>query len=504
MITSRLISALLGAALLPASLFADVSLAPLFTDHAVLQRERPVPVWGWADAGEAVAVSFAGQTWNTTTSDQGKWSVPLTAMPANATSAELTVTGRNTITLTDILVGDVWLCGGQSNMEWPLRQANDAEAEAAAATYPTIRHIKIERAISAWPVETARGSWTVCTPETAPHYTAIGYFFARDVQREIGVPIGLVNSNWGGTPVEAWLPASAAKDPQVSLLAASHQLVAAETIRSNLQRYVDALAVWQTARDAATTAGTTFAEAAPTAPWTPGPSNTSYGLNHGMIAPLAPYALRGVIWYQGESNADQPETYRDLFSALIQGWREQFAAPDLPFYWVQLANFSAGDPTGTGWALLREAQTQALALPHTGQAVTYDVGNPTDIHPRNKQDVGARLARIALADTYGRPVEASGPLFRAANFDGATAHLAFAHAGDLQTTDGGAPLGFELAGADRIFHAARATLENTSVTLTAEAVPHPLYVRYAWRNTTPVNLVNGDRLPAAPFRTDSE
>lgn len=487
-------------------LLADVTLAPLFTDHAVLQRDRPVPVWGRADPGEAITLTFAGQTARTVADDQGKWSVTLDALPASATGRALTVTGKNTVTLSDLLVGDVWLCGGQSNMEWPLANTDGASAEIAAATYPEIRHIKIERAISAWPVETARGVWTVCSPETAAHYTAVGYYFARDIHREIGVPIGLVNSNWGGTPVEAWLPAAAARDPRVDLLAASHQLAAAQSIKDNLQRHVDQLAAWRSARDAAHAAGRPFESPRPAAPWTPGPSNTSYGLNHAMIAPLAPAALRGVIWYQGEANADQPETYHELFSALIRGWREQFAAPDLPFYWVQLANWNAGNPQGTGWARLREAQTQTLALPHTGQAVIYDIGDVEDIHPRNKRDVGARLARIALADTYGRDVVASGPTLDRVSFDGATATVSFEHAHGLRTTDSAAPLAFELAGRDGVFHPAAASLnaDAGTVTLRADAVPTPTQVRYAWRNTTPVNLVNAAGLPAAPFRTDSQ
>ena len=481
---------------------ADVTLAPLFTDHAVLQRDQPVPVWGTADAGESVTVTFAGQSVSTAAIADGAWSVKLAPISANAADAPLTVRGKNTITLSDILVGDVWLCGGQSNMEWPLRLSNDAETEAAAASYPLIRHIKIARQIARDPITAADGEWTVCSPETAPNFTAVGYYFARDVYREIGVPIGLVNSNWGGTPVEAWLPPSAMTDLDIQVASASHQAKSFTDIHNRFAGYRDELAAWNTMRREAEARGNPFEQAKPTPPWTPGAENCALVLNNGMIAPLAPFALRGVIWYQDESNADQPETYRELFGALIKSWRSQFNQPDLSFFWVQLANFAAGSAGGTGWAFLREAQTQTLSLPQTGQAVIYDIGEAGDIHPRNKKDVDARLAHLALARTYGREIEDSGPTFASATFDGSTARVEFNHAAGLATTDGAAPLGFEVAGSDGVFHTATARLDGRSIILTCPEVPKPLFARYAWRNHVEVNLVNSEGLPAAPFRTD--
>ncbi len=483
---------LLTLALVGAAGRADVSLAPLFGDHAVLQRDKPVPVWGTAEAGENVEVSFAGQRVSTVADADGKWSVELAAMPAEPAGRPLTVTGRNTLTLADILVGDVWLCGGQSNMEWALANTDGAADAIAAATYPLIRHIKIERRIAHDPLADASGAWRVCSPVTAPHFTAVGFHFARRLHAELGVPIGLVNSTWGGTPAEAWLPPAAMEDLDVLVASASHQAVSYRNIHDNLARYQEQLAAWQAKPGDA---------AKPAMPWRPGAENTSLVLNNAMIAPLAPYALAGVLWYQGEANADQPETYRTLFGAVIESWRDQFQQPELPFYWVQLANWAPG---GIGWAFLREAQTRTLELPHTGQVVINDIGDAEDIHPRNKTDVGERLARLALRRQYGHDIVDTGPSFTAAFFEDESVRVVFEHAQDLHTTDGAAPLAFEVAGADLQFHPATAEIDGpNAVRLTSSAVPQPRFVRYAWTGHTPVNLVNGAGLPAAPFRTDS-
>ncbi|WP_221032881.1 sialate O-acetylesterase [Actomonas aquatica] len=484
-------SAILVALSLTAVASADVVLAPLFTDHGVLQRDQAVPVWGTADAGEAVTVSFAGQSVSTTADEAGKWRVDLAAMPVNATGQTLTVNGHNTLTLTDILVGDVWLCGGQSNMEWPLRNTTDADTAIPSANFPLIRHIKIERRIARDPLTTATGSWTVCSPETVPHFTAVGYYFARQLHAELGVPIGLVNSNWGGTPAEAWLPPAALEDLDILLAATSHQAYSYTGIHANLVNYQEKLAAWEADPENVEK---------PSMPWRPGAENHSLVLNNGMIAPLAPYGLKGVIWYQGEANADQPETYRTLFGAVIESWRDQFEQPELPFYWVQLANWQPG---GIGWAFLREAQTQTLELPHTGQVVINDVGDPDDIHPRNKTAVGDRLARVALRRLHGFDIEDTGPTFASAILRDATIELSFTHAAGLHTTDGAAPKGFQVAGADGVFHPATAALTpNGTIKVTSDAVSIAHFVRYAWDGHLEVNLVNGDDLPAAPFRTD--
>lgn len=480
---------------LTAPLAAEVTFAPLFQDGAVLQRDKTLPIWGTADPGESVTIRFLDETASTTADDQGKWM--LTLPPVAASSDPVTLhyqdnTGKHQ--LTNLLIGDVWICGGQSNMEWVVQNSNDAKAEIAAADHPLIRHIKIEKRIARDPITTASGTWVTCTPETVPHFTAVGYFFARDVQAETGVPIGLINSNWGGTAAEAWLPPSAFDDLSLRVASTSHQASAFNGIAHRVANFRQALTTWESGNRE---------NKKPNAPWTPGAENHALVLNNGMIAPLAPYALRGAIWYQGEANADQPETYREIFSGVINAWRQQFNQPDLPFYWVQLANYRAGgNPDGTDWAILREAQTQTLALPHTGQALAIDVGDSADIHPRNKQAVGHRLARLALHQIHGKGIVDTGPTFSSATIDENSITIGFDHDADLHTTDGAPPSGFEIAGADEVFHPATAQFDSGNIALTSKSVPTPHFVRYAWRNDPRVNLVNDAKLPAVPFRTD--
>jgi sialate O-acetylesterase len=481
--------------LLAAPLVAKVTFAPLFQNDAVLQRETPLPIWGTADPGEVVRIQILGRVGSAVANDQGNWRLTLPPLPA--TSIPMTLdysdsTGEHQ--LTNILVGDVWLCGGQSNMEWPLRNVNDAEAEIAAANYRFIRHIKITPNIARDPITTASGSWVTCTPETSPHFTAIGYFFARDVFAETKIPIGLINSNWGGTSAEAWLPPSAYDDLSLRVAATSHQAVTVRSIADRISDYQTKLQVWNAAPGNSKK---------PAPPWTPGAENHALVLNNAMIAPLAPFALRGVIWYQGEANADQPETYREIFTGIISSWRAQFEQPELPFYWVQLANWSpGGNANGTEWAFLREAQTQTLSLSHTGQALAIDIGDSADIHPRNKQDVGNRLARLALARLHGHDIADTGPTFAFATIEDAIIRVGFDHDEGLHTADGAAPLGFELAGADGIFHPATATIDSGNIAIASPSVPSPQFVRYAWRNDPPVNLINTAGLPTVPFRTD--
>lgn len=485
-------------------LCAEVSLAPIFTDHAVVQRDRRVPVWGWADPGEAVTVSFAGQTVDTVAKNNGTWAVSLEPMPAFSEGRSLTVSARNTVTLDDVLVGDVWFCGGQSNMAWMLANTDDAEKAVEAAQYPGIRHIKVSRQIAAWPIDRMSGEWTVCTPETAPHYTAVGYFFAERLHRELDVPIGLVNVTWGGTPIEAWLPVEAVDDPDVRVAAASHQVVSSKGFLQRFVGYREALLAWESSRPRPDETSKESELEKPRLPWHPGASNTTHVLYNGMVAPVTPYGLRGFIWYQGEANADEPDTYRILFPALIRSWREKFEDPDLPFYWAQLASWSAGNGDALDWPELREAQQATLAVPHTGQAILMDVGDADDIHPRNKQAVGDRLARISLANTYGRDVAFRGPSQSSLHFENDMVLVEFENAKILNTHDGEAPRGFELAGADGQFHPAEATIAGTTVMVRSPVVEKPIHVRYAWRRYVDANLANEHGLPAEPFRSDSD
>ena len=484
---------------------ANVVLAPLFTDNAVLQRDKPVPVWGTADAGEKVTVAFAGQKVSATTDTTGKWSVTLAALPANATSADLVVTGKNTITLTNIVVGEVWIASGQSNMERLMGQTFDAALDVAgSAHYPLIRHIKIEKKVSDTPLTTATGSWKIADPSTTANFTAVGYYFARDLYDLLNVPVGIINSSWGGTRVEAWIPPANLAQPEFAFVR-SEWAKTLEEAPAKKAAFEHSVAAWKAEQAAAKAAGQPFTQPMPKLPWYgivgPGHQESPSGLNNGMIAPLVPYALRGAIWYQGESNAGKANQYHALFSAMITGWRTQFGQGDFPFYWVQLAN--SQNPTDTSWAFLREAQTQTLALPNTGQAVIVDIGDVSDIHPRNKRDVGRRLARVALARTYDQKIVASGPVFAKAEREGAGFRVSFTEVNGGLLAPLNALVGFELAGEDKVFKPATAKIEKDTVVVTCADVPAPVAVRYAWRNGPLAGLFNTEGLPAVPFRSDT-
>jgi len=448
----------------------------------VLQRNAPVPVWGWAAPGEQVAVTFQGQRYLATPGAAGRWQVTLPARPAGGPYT-MTIAGQNTLTVRDILVGDVWLASGQSNMELPLRDKNapapgayplivNAEQEVSTANFPEIRQFTVKKSVAYQPQAENEGyNWQVASPATAGSFSAVGYFFARDLYRRYGVPIGLISSPWGGTPAEAWVSPEALK-----------QL-------PDFQARVISLA-------------------APTTP-EKDPQNTPTVLYNGMIAPLLPYALKGVIWYQGESNVGRAAQYRALFPALIRDWRARFGQPTLPFLFVQLANFTKTLPlpSPSDWAELREAQAQALALPGTGMAVAIDLGDPDDIHPANKQDVGHRLALAARQVAYGdKQVAAASPSFQRLTVSGGQARLTFANVGaGLQLKTGSTMLqGFAVAGADGQFHWAAATLTGPAeVVLTCVAVPEPVAVRYDWADNPTGNLYSREGLPAIPFRTDA-
>ena len=506
--------------ILPSVARADVSLAPLFTDHAVLQREKAVPVWGLANPGETVTVCFQGQTVAAAAGGDGRWMVWLSPLSADSSGSDLAVTGKkDTKTLHDVVVGEVWMCSGQSNMEFvvddPLNatfRVQNADAEVAAAQWPLIRQFKVARRVAAAPVTTARGSWISCSPRTAREFTAVGYFFARDIFQRLGIPVGIIDSTWGGTVVESWMsPAALAGDPAFAIVGPRWQKMQADYPRAKAE-YEAAVAEWGRTVSAARAAGQASFTAlikshaeprpphgfGPEDPWTPS------SLFNGMINPLAPFALRGFLWYQGESNAEAASEHHRLFAAMITDWRAQFGQGDVPFYWVQLANYRyLRDPPGRKWAFLREAQAQALSLPSTGQAVSIDVGDPDNIHPRNKQEVGRRLALIARANVYGIAGDSSGPVFAGANAEGGAMRVRFRFADNGLTASGKPLQSFELAGADRRFHPALAAIAGDSVVVRSAEVPAPVAVRYAWSNAPEANLFNGSGLPAAPFRSDT-
>jgi len=460
---------------------ADVSPASIFGDSMVLQRELPVPVWGRAEPGEAVTVSFAGQSQAAETDQDGKWMVKLKPLTASDKPATMTIAGKNQITLKDILVGEVWICSGQSNMEWPLRASLNAKEETAAADHPQIRLFNVPGHITS-PVakDACPGQWQVCQPNTTAGFSAVGYFFGRRLQQELNIPIGLVGSNWGGTRIEPWTsPAGFRSVPELKAIADQ----------------VDAY-----------TENTKVGGRSPAA------------IYNAMVHPLAPFAMRGAIWYQGESNGNEGESYYHKTQALVNGWRQLFN-PDLAFYWVQLADFR--NPTdnpagGDGWAKLREAQRKSLGIRHTGMAVIIDIGQANDIHPRNKQDVGSRLAQWALHQTYSmKKLVPSGPLFKSHKVEGNTIRLSFDHVGSglivgrkeglkaTQEEAGGKLQRFAIAGADKKWHWAEATIDGDSVVVTSAEVASPVAVRYAYSmNPAGANLYNKEGIPASPFRTD--
>jgi sialate O-acetylesterase len=513
----RFLCLLLGFSI-PAAGNAAVTLAPLFQDHAVLQRDKPLPVWGRADPGERVSVSFRGQQASVVAGSDGRWIVYLAPLAASADPADLVVTGGNQIALHDVLVGEVWLCAGQSNMEFTVWNPKDTvyrvdngEKEVAAANYPQIRQFKVERFESDKPVDTAQGSWVPCTPETVPEFTAVGYFFARDLYRKLGVPIGIINCTWGGSSIEPWLsPACLASDPAFAIVQERWRQAQAQYPLRQAESMA-LLQAWQTvgsqARARGPAAYAAFVKQFPRPKPYPGPDKpypyAPSRIFNGMVHPLVPYALRGALWYQGESNVFRAGEYHRLFAAMITDWRADFGQGDFPFYWVQLPNYNGSEALWTKWANLREAQAQTLTLPATGMAVTIDIGEPQNLHPRNKQEVGRRLALIAKAKVYGITDDFSGPVFLAAVRKGSAMLVRFKYAGAGLTAAGKPLQSFEVAGADHLFYPATATIVGDQVLAQSPKVPEPLAVRYAWSNAPEANLYNGAGLPAAPFSSDS-
>ena len=480
---------------------AAVRLPALLSDRMVIQRELPVRVWGWADPGEEVSVAFRGQEASAAADGAGRWEVYLKPAAAGG-PFEMTVRGSNTIVLRDVYIGEVWAASGQSNMVWPLQRSNDAEQEIAAAKFPEIRYFKVKLATADERRDDVEGEWLAVSPQTAPEFSAVGYFFARHLHQKLGVPFGVIQSAWGGTPAEAWMTAEAlAADPSLSRFQQDWAQVLAEHPRK-AKAYEKALKRWETAAAKAEAAGGR-APRKPRAPRGPGHPHAPAGLFNAMIAPLTPYAIRGAIWYQGESNANSGhgKLYRRLFKSMILDWRREWGLGPFPFLFVQLANYGRVSEQ-SAWPEVREAQAMALDLVNTAMSVTTDIGNPNDIHPRNKQDVGRRLALAARAKVYGESGLAfSGPVFRQATREGRTLRLWFDHLGGGLSARGGELRGFELAGAEGKYVAAEARIVGVNVLLSSAAVDAPLKARYAWAAAPDGNLFNKAGLPASPFRT---
>ena len=483
----------------------------LFGDNAVLQQERKVPVWGTASDGEKVTVSFGGQKAEAVTKD-GKWMVWLDPMKADANPRTMTIAGAaNTVTSTNILVGEVWVCSGQSNMERKLPQlgtpsTNPAlpqkwQQDAAAANYPEIRHLTVPHQASTNPETTLLAQWEVCSPQTVTNFTAVGYYFGRDLHKELNVPIGLIHSSYGGTLAEAWTRQEAlASNPALSQILRGYSNYIAsygERLAKYKAEEPKLLADYQSACIQAKAEG----KRPPRAPMAPPDPLTYHNfpsrLYNAMINPLIPYAIRGVIWYQGEANSGHAAIYRDLFPTLIADWRAQWGEGDFPFLYVQIAPYHNISPE------IREAQFLTLGKsPNTAMAVTTDVGDAENIHPINKEPVGQRLALAARALAYGQQLEYSGPLYKSAQINGNSITISFDHTGKGLVAKDGPLKGFVIAGADKFFVPALAEIKGGTVVVNAQQVTTPVAVRYGWANVPETNLYNQEGLPASPFRTD--
>ncbi len=498
--------AILKLGTIPQVAFAEVRLPAIFSDHLVLQAEAPVTVWGWASPAEAITVSIADQTQATTASAAGQWQIVLRPLPSSAIATTLTVQGSNTVIIKDVLLGEVWLGSGQSNMELQTKQAQDFAREQAGAGFPQIRQFKVRRNATPDGVTEVEGEWQVCSPSTVGDFSAALYFFGRELHQELRRPVGLINSSWGATPIQTWMPLDAVKSsPGYTAFLEKRKREMAEW-PGREQGMLANIRAWEA--EARKAPGQPMRPK----PWNPGPPNAGQqmpgGAYQGMIHSLTRFRIRGLLWYQGENNAREgaagADEYTDLLTRMIAGWRAAWGMPELPFLFVQLPNFAEPrDPTGVSWAYFREAQARTLAVPQTSMAVTIDIGEPNQIHPRNKQDVGHRLARLALADVYQREVPAHAPVLGRHRMQDGEAHLLFKNAESGFVTRGDKPTGFVIAGADRIWHPASARAEGDIVVLSSPEVAAPVAVRYGWANNPPCNLSNRAGLPLAPFRTDS-
>jgi sialate O-acetylesterase len=617
---------------------ANVRMPLLFSDGMVLQRNKPIPVWGWAAANEKIVVHFNKQTKSITTDATGKWMVKLDSEKAGG-PFELTITGKNKIVIKDVLVGEVWICSGQSNMEFQMYKLPDFETQKKQVNNPMIRHFGLAQDLSGTPKEDLKaGKWAIANNENIKDFTAVGFFFAQKLYAELKIPIGIINTSWGGTCVETWTSRQAfeksadfkamiADVPTIDIDSLSKSY--AKAMRERVEKiqgskvsadgestfkelefndsnwgelnvpglwenqplgdldgvvwmrktitlsaedakkeailylskiddeditYVNGIEVgrntiWETKRVYSVPAtilkeganviavrvvdnsggGGIYGDAADLkltlgnkilpleGKWkykvivvktALSPNSYPSLLYNAMVNPLIPYAFQGVLWYQGEANVWRAKEYKTAFPLLINDWRTQWSQGNFPFYFVQLSTFNefnGNSKVGSRWAELREAQTQTLQLPNTGMAVTTDIGNAKDIHPTNKQDVGLRLAAIALNNNYGKKRVYSGPTYKSQEVKGDQIILTFDNIGSgLSTSDqNGILKGFEIAGADKVFYTAKAIIKNNKVIVYSQMVQNPIAVHYGWADDdTEINLFNKEKFPASPFRTD--
>ncbi len=513
------------------SAFADVQPASVFTDHLVLQRNASVPVWGTASPGEKVTVFFDKQQRSTTTGQDGKWIIRLGAMKAGGPFA-MKITGRNTISFQDVYVGEVWLCSGQSNMDMTVARedrywcgVHNEQQEVAAANYPMIRVFDVDFVTSDEPIDRAIGTWETCSPATVGHFSAAAYFFARELYKRYKLPIGLITTAFGASTAEAWASKKTLESDTLfaGLLRKYQQRKAAyDTSLTAISRYKIAYAKWQTDSAAARAAKKDPPR---------GPRNTNPGrdqhspcvLYNGMVAPLIPYAIRGAIWYQGESNSPTADIYDRIMAALIDNWRADWGQGNFPFIYVQLANNGKNLDTipgkGGGTTRVREAQLKNRSVPNTAMVVAIDnADDPANIHPKNKQEIGRRLALDAEALAYGEKITCSGPIYNKMKVEGNAIRLSFTQVDEGLLAKGndtaslpipglaahsGKLTGFAIAGVDKHFVWADAAIDGGTIIVSSPSVPEPVAVRYGWGDNPLISLYNKAGLPASPFRTDA-
>ena len=446
---------------------ADLTISSIIGDNMVIQRDQPVVLWGWDEAGQDISVSMGGAKATSKAADDGSWSVSLPALAAGGPH-EITFNGSSDVTIKNVLVGEVWLCSGQSNMEWTVAQSLNPQEEIKAGTHPRIRHIKFPHVVSDKPIDNARtNGWTETTPQTVAGYTAVGYAYARFLQKELDVPVGIIGCNWGGTRIEPWTPP-----------------VGFQSVEA-LKDIADDLANYPLKNDKGQVQ-----------------VQTPLAIYNAMVHPILKFRFKGAIWYQGESNNGEGMLYHEKMKALIYGWRKVFNNPDMPFYFVQLAPYRYNRPEALPG--IWEAQLATLSVEGTGMAVTTDIGNVGDIHPKNKQEVGRRLSLWALTHTYSREVGiVSGPLYKSMKIEGNKVRISFDYTdGRLAANDGKDLSWFTIKGKDGEFVEAKAVIDGQTVLVSSDEVEEPVAVRLGWNELAEPNLVNAAGLPASPFRTD--
>jgi sialate O-acetylesterase len=493
---------------------AELKLPAIIGDNMVLQQKQTNPIWGWDTPGTDVTVSFAGQTKSAKAGADGKWTVKLDAVPANAKPATISIKGSSAKELKNVLVGEVWICSGQSNMQWNVGSSWDADLEIATAKFPNIRLISVPQVGTQEPQQDFKGAWAECSPQTVGSFSAVGYFYGRVLHQMLDVPVGLINNAWGGSAAEAWVRRDVLeKDPRFKLLTENTKKNEAFLTSPEAKaKFEKDTANWKKQADEAKAAGKPFTTRAPQAPegWLRGNARPG-NIYNGVLLPTIGYGIKGAIWYQGESNAGRAYEYASLFPLMISHWRDEWKQGDFPFYWVQLADFQAEkadaeQATASAWAELRESQTKTQsAIKNGGQAVIIDLGEANDIHPKNKRDVAERLARWALVKDYGFKLPYRSPEFKSAEFSNGKAVVTLDTFGSsLRTVDVSEVKGFAICGEDKKWVWATAKiLGNDKLEVSAAGVAKPVAVRYAWSDNPIANLFSKDGLPVTPFRSDS-